>query len=463
MVALKPGRLAKLPCCSELGKKFVAEMPHSASTMPGFEDIHRGVVRLMVERGGGVTMTKSLGVSIALAMLVLGSTGLAADASGRRPVKAADQPASYDWTGMYVGGHVGYSRGNAQVTLADPASTDFASSFGSLTGGVQLGYNYLLPSRILLGVEADMSFLNSLAADDVAWSRLTPVADTAEKIDYMATLRGRLGYAFPRWMMYVTGGWAWSLGRYLQNPGVTDDIDKLLHLHTGWALGAGAEVAIARSWTARIEYLYHNFGHAEVLFPSGTAAASAFDVHTVRAGLNYKLGAAAPSAGSRRSAAASTNPVRQLGDPRPDDLRPAGLPRISVALSRREQLHAVGAGASDLVERRFHWSADMGGRRALLQSRAAAGLRPARYDGRGGLSQRRGAEVEFRLSALQHIAPVLAADGRAWRRTGDRRERLRPDGRQEGCLAANLSGRQVLRARCFRQQPLRHGHCARTL
>ena len=198
----------------------------------------------------------------------------------------------YDWTGFYFGGHVGYTRGNAQVTLADPMPIDFTSSFGSLTGGVQLGYNYLLPSRLLLGVEADVSFLDALAANDVAWSRLTAAADIAEKVDYMATVRARLGYAFPRWMIYVTGGPALSLGRYLANPGVTDNVDKLLHLHVGWAVGVGAEAAIARSWTARFEYLYRDFGRAAVLFPSGTSAASAFDAHSFRVGLNYKLGAA---------------------------------------------------------------------------------------------------------------------------------------------------------------------------
>jgi hypothetical protein len=132
-------------------------------------------------------------------------------------------------TGFYVGGHVGYSRGNAWVTLADPDPTNFRSSFGSLTGGLQGGYNYVLPSRFLLGIEADASFMNALAADDVAWFRTTPDTDIAEKIDYMGTLRGRFGYAFDHWMVYATGGFAWSLGRFLQTPGAVDDIDKVLH------------------------------------------------------------------------------------------------------------------------------------------------------------------------------------------------------------------------------------------
>src|SRR6516225_8665926 len=121
----------------------------------------------------------------------------------------------------------------------------------------------------------------------------------------MASLRGRLGYAFPRWIIYATGGYAWSLGRYLQNPGVTDDIDKALHLHTGWVSGAGVELAIAPRWTARLEYLYERFAQADVLFPSGTSAGSSYDVQSLRLGLNYKLGAPVSNAAAGRSAGSS--------------------------------------------------------------------------------------------------------------------------------------------------------------
>ena len=70
--------------------------------------------------------------------------------------------AVWTWTGLYVGGHVGYSRGWVSNTLfdANPAvnPTTSAPTFGSLYGGFQAGFNYLLPSRLLLGVEADVSF-----------------------------------------------------------------------------------------------------------------------------------------------------------------------------------------------------------------------------------------------------------------------------------------------------------------
>jgi high affinity Mn2+ porin len=229
----------------------------------------------------------------------------------RRRAKAPPPPPPWIWTGYYFGGHVGYSRGHADVTLndpsADPSVDNFRSPFGSLTGGLQVGYNYLLPSRFLLGIEADASFLNYLSADDVAWSRTRIDVDRAQKIDYIATVRGRFGYAFPQWMIYATGGVAWSLGRFLESPGATDDVDKVIHLYKGWAAGIGTEVPIEHGWTAKLEYLYASFGHQDVMFQSGVAAGSSFDIHTLRAGLNYNFAAA--DAGDARATTSASSPT----------------------------------------------------------------------------------------------------------------------------------------------------------
>src|ERR1041385_3246432 len=83
----------------------------------------------------------------------------AADAA--LPVKAGVAP-RYDWNGFYAGGHVGYSRGHTDATGSDPASAKVGGSFGALYGGLFAGYNYVLPSRMLIGVEADLSFPNYL-------------------------------------------------------------------------------------------------------------------------------------------------------------------------------------------------------------------------------------------------------------------------------------------------------------
>ena len=236
-----------------------------------------------------------LGVGAALVVMGQGWPSAAAESSLSMPLKAPVR-APYDtWSGLYFGGHVGYSHGKPDVTLSDTDAISQRGSLGTLTGGVQTGYNYVLPSRLLLGIEADLSFPNYIAADDVAWFRTTATNDFAEKLDYMGTVRGRLGYAFQHWIVYATGGFAFAQGRYLQTPGVIDDTDRVLALHTGWAAGAGAEVAIAPNWTAKIEYLYGAFGPAHVTFPSGATADSSFDIHTIRTGLNYRIGGPASS------------------------------------------------------------------------------------------------------------------------------------------------------------------------
>ena len=139
------------------------------------------------------------------------------------------------------------------------------------------------------------------------------------------------------------------------------------------------------------------------------------------------------------------NPIRQLGDPRPDDLHPARLSGLPVAVSRREQLHAVGANAADLDRQRLSRPAAVGRRRALLQSGAAAGLRAAQHFGRRRLPERRSPEVEFSVSTLQHVTPVRAADAGVWRRAGIGRKRVRPDGPEARRIAAHRPGRKIRR------------------
>jgi hypothetical protein len=145
----------------------------------------------------------------------------AADTTGRAPPQTLLCPAiPFDWTGPYFGGHVGYSRGYGRNALFDPDLTAAGRSFGSLFGGLQFGYNYLLPSRLLVGIEGDISFPNFLDDGNVA-SRSTQTSSVTEKLDFVSTLRGRIGYAFDHWLFYATGGPAWSQARFIEQAGLT--------------------------------------------------------------------------------------------------------------------------------------------------------------------------------------------------------------------------------------------------
>ena len=226
----------------------------------------------------------------AAAHLLIGTTCLAADTSvvSSAPLKAPPA-ANYDWSGFYIGGHLGYSRGYGRDTLFDPNATAVGTRFGSLFGGLQFGYNYLLPSRLLIGIEGDISFPNYLD-DGIVASRSTPSSAVTEKLDFISTVRGRAGYAFDHWLFYATGGLAWSQARFLEDSNLAGDEDKVLRIRAGWALGAGAELAIAPGWTARLEYLYDHLGKASGIFPSGTSYDSmTVDINSIRLGLNRKL------------------------------------------------------------------------------------------------------------------------------------------------------------------------------
>ncbi|MBN8993511.1 MAG: cell envelope biogenesis protein OmpA, partial [Rhizobiales bacterium] len=134
--------------------------------------------------------------------ITLGSPALAADLQ----VKAPALEAVYTWTGFYLGGHVGYGAGSfGPNTNAEPLQgVFFPHSVTGLTGGFQAGYVRQLASKLVLGAEADISF-----GSPVDVPRLTPALFDST-IDYIATARGRIGYAMGPWMPYVTGGLAWG-------------------------------------------------------------------------------------------------------------------------------------------------------------------------------------------------------------------------------------------------------------
>jgi high affinity Mn2+ porin len=219
-----------------------------------------------------------------LVLLVLDGPALAAD----MPLKAPPIQSVFDWTGFYIGAHTGYSRGSSNAVLSDPASTATSNSFSGVIGGVQAGYNVRLPSGMLLGVEADITFPNYLTSNSVVSSLATAQSTVTEQWDHVGTARGRVGYANGPWLAYATGGLAWAGERFLNSPAVGSD-EKTLNTRLGWAAGGGVEYAFAPHWSARLEYLYSRFEKADIVFPSGAHYTSTLDFQALRLGLNRKI------------------------------------------------------------------------------------------------------------------------------------------------------------------------------
>jgi high affinity Mn2+ porin len=223
-----------------------------------------------------------------VAGLALGVLSLDGAAAADIPLKAPRIQQAYDWTGPYFGAHAGFSRGHSDATLTDPSAATTSNFFGGPIGGLQAGYNVQLPSRIVLGLEADVSFTNYIDGNSVISTLATAKSYVIEQMDFVGTARGRLGYAAGPWLFYATGGLAFTGERFLNTPAVGSD-EKILRMRLGWAAGGGVEVAFAPHWSLRLEYLYSEFQHAGVQFASGAATASTLNFQSLRVGLNRKI------------------------------------------------------------------------------------------------------------------------------------------------------------------------------
>lgn len=225
--------------------------------------------------------------SAVLAVLMTGHQTWAADQPAPMLVKGPVAIPKQDWSGLYLGGHSGYGFGQLGAGT-DPLPLQgvvFPSSITGLIGGLQAGYNWQLPNGFVFGVEADVSFVSPV---DQAKQGLAPFNTT---IDYIATARGRVGYAFGALMPYVTGGVAWGHTHVAINDADGEVLGKKTGTQLGWVAGVGAEVAIDRNWSGKLEYNYIDLGKrtyslADVALPDVTAAPR---VHAIKLGLNYKL------------------------------------------------------------------------------------------------------------------------------------------------------------------------------
>lgn len=247
----------------------------------------------------------------AIVALFTGSAAAAADLS--TPTQAATVPASgtYDWTGFYVGIQTGAAWGkskwNTDGGLGSDAgsmhlgnSLNFFNEDGSWFNGLQAGYNYQLPSHIVLGAETDARFpsypspITGIGIGGTSISNNTGLG-YAQNILASGSVRARLGYAAGDWLLYTTGGLAWEAQRsYLATSTLPTTHDSG---RVGWAAGGGVEVALSPHWSARAEYLYSGFGKSTTNFDLGAmtpglsqSVTSNIAEQEIRLGVNYQFG-----------------------------------------------------------------------------------------------------------------------------------------------------------------------------
>jgi outer membrane immunogenic protein len=221
--------------------------------------------------------------------LAAGAQALAADLPPpmapppRAPAAYIPAAPAWSWTGFYLGVNAGYGFGNS--TWAFPVATTGSFKVNGGQAGATVGYNYQI-GQLVLGIEGDYDWQNVRGFANNPGTCIS--CDTAS--NWIGTVRGRVGYAFDRIMIYGTAGGA-----------VTDTKASFAAMpwasstEWGWTAGAGVEGAITDNLTAKVEYLYAGFQKATCpaasCNPVGPATPSvSLNESMVRVGLNYKFG-----------------------------------------------------------------------------------------------------------------------------------------------------------------------------
>ena len=198
--------------------------------------------------------------------------------------------APFSWTGIYIGGHTGW--GSMEIFLPPAPGTDAPPSpTGGFWGG-QVGANYQFARNWVIGAELDGAFArledSHIRPDPLV--PLTLLADTV-KVNSLTTLRGRLGFAWDRTLIYATGGLAWSGAEVTTSssnaggPGpriVTDHVTA-----HGWTVGGGLEMSLWANWTGKLEYQFIRNADVTVQSEGGPTPNIRTELQTVRIGVNY--------------------------------------------------------------------------------------------------------------------------------------------------------------------------------
>jgi outer membrane immunogenic protein len=185
----------------------------------------------------------------------------------------------FSWTGFYAGINAGYGFGDSSWTNTTTGlGTGDFNVDGFLIGGT-LGYNLQTGSWVF-GVEGD-----------IGWSDIKGTTTTLcplgceTRNTWLGTIRGRIGYAFDRFLPYFTAGGAF--GEVQANPAVLPGASDI---QFGWTVGAGIEYAFLSNWSAKLEYLYVDLGTLNCTATEcGVPTDVTFKANIVRGGLNYKF------------------------------------------------------------------------------------------------------------------------------------------------------------------------------
>jgi outer membrane immunogenic protein len=229
-------------------------------------------------------------------LLLAGTAGLAlvsgsALAADMRPAARAPiytpMMSVYSWTGCYIGGNAGGLWAKKDWTSFTGAAESSVDISGGVAGG-QVGCNYQV-STWVFGIQGDYDWTNANASSTDA---VFLAATDQTKIKALASITGRVGYTWDRFLGYVKGGGAWESDDYnISTPGL---LSSLSETRTGWTIGVGGEYAVNDWLTGFVEYDYYDFDTKSDTF-TGTFLTPTISIKetksVAKAGINFKFGA----------------------------------------------------------------------------------------------------------------------------------------------------------------------------
>lgn len=237
-------------------------------------------------------MKRSLTAAVAtLALLACGPV-LAGDlpsAKGMLP-PAPPLPAFYDWSGVYLGAQAGYGWGSdrfapvtafGRVPLGPRAQTSPSGAFG----GGHVGFNHQ-SGQLVFGIEADIESMNARTRYEDA------ALVMRQRQDWQGSVRGRLGYALDRYMVYVSAGAAFTRFEHAFSSPLTGLSETAKVSRTGWTVGAGLNHAVTENVILGLDYRYTDYGRFDQAGRGpffGIAAEHEPSSHAMRASIAYKF------------------------------------------------------------------------------------------------------------------------------------------------------------------------------
>jgi outer membrane immunogenic protein len=240
------------------------------------------------------------------ALLALASPATSADI--KAPVYKA-RPAvapAWNWSGCFVGGHIaGLRAKSTEWIVRTPNGAFFGQSLGGheidgWIGGAQAGCDYQFAGGFVIGIQGDYGWADAQGSHD---SALEFGVAYHSKVKSLASVTGRIGYAWDRFLGYVRGGGAWERDDYWATTIILGTAYTARETRPGWTVGVGGEYAFSNFLSGFVEYNYYDFGSRRITFhPQIAGLGLAYlDIKetksTVRLGVNFRFSSyAAPVA-----------------------------------------------------------------------------------------------------------------------------------------------------------------------